>query len=157
GGQLNVAPVLEVEIFTNRKKRFMCHIIGIEPQFKNIIENGPYTPMTAGQRKPEGQWAGDERNAANFDQRLKSLIMYILPNNQMNYVINCLIAKFIRDDLKPQTTIFSPSQQKPELRLNKDFEAKYNKVKAKLALLSFGTSSKSLMVKNKGLVAEAYE
>nr|GEZ88113.1 hypothetical protein [Tanacetum cinerariifolium]GEZ89688.1 hypothetical protein [Tanacetum cinerariifolium] len=35
---------------------------------------------------------------------------------------------------------------------------KYNKVKAKLALLSSGAStSKSLMVKNKGLVAEAYE
>ncbi|GKB23787.1 hypothetical protein Tco_0863188, partial [Tanacetum coccineum] len=37
---------------------------------------------------------------------------------------------------KPQTSIFSPSQQKPELRPNKDFEAKYNKVKAILALLS---------------------
>nr|GFA01442.1 hypothetical protein [Tanacetum cinerariifolium] len=35
--------------------------------------------------------------------------------------------------------------------------AKYNKVKAKLALLDSGTSSKSSMVKNKGLVAEAYE
>ncbi|GKA48328.1 hypothetical protein Tco_0741286 [Tanacetum coccineum] len=28
---------------------------------------------------------------------------------------------------KPHTIIFSPSQQKPELRPNKDFEAKYNK------------------------------
>ncbi|GJT26388.1 hypothetical protein Tco_0906663 [Tanacetum coccineum] len=47
---------------------------------------------------------------------------------------------------------------KPELRPTKDFEAKYNKVKAKLALLSSGAStSKSSMVKNKGLVAEAYE
>ncbi|GKF02713.1 hypothetical protein Tco_0029636 [Tanacetum coccineum] len=27
GGQLNTAPVLEVENFTNWKKRFMCHII----------------------------------------------------------------------------------------------------------------------------------
>ncbi|GJV11381.1 retrovirus-related pol polyprotein from transposon TNT 1-94 [Tanacetum coccineum] len=45
-----------------------------------------------------------------------------------------------------------------ELRPTKDFEAKYNKVKAKLALLSLNASaSKSLMVKNKGLVAEAYE
>ncbi|GKB17898.1 retrovirus-related pol polyprotein from transposon TNT 1-94, partial [Tanacetum coccineum] len=57
---------------------------------------------------------------------------------------------------KPQTTIFSPSQQKLELRLNNDFEAKYNKVKAKLAILSSSTSSKSSMIKNKGL-AEAYE
>ncbi|GKD13990.1 hypothetical protein Tco_1198397 [Tanacetum coccineum] len=48
-------------------------------------------------------------------------------------------------------------ENKLELRPTKDFEAKYNKVKAKLALLSFGTStSKSSMVKNKGLVAEAY-
>ncbi|GKG21536.1 putative reverse transcriptase domain-containing protein, partial [Tanacetum coccineum] len=29
GGQLNAAPVLEVENFTNWKKRFMCHILGI--------------------------------------------------------------------------------------------------------------------------------
>ncbi|GKE48474.1 hypothetical protein Tco_1479732, partial [Tanacetum coccineum] len=46
GGQLNVAPVLEVENFTNWKKR-----------------------------KPENQWTEDERKAANLDQRLKSLIM----------------------------------------------------------------------------------
>ncbi|GKB35071.1 hypothetical protein Tco_0880013, partial [Tanacetum coccineum] len=50
-----------------------------------------------------------------------------------------------------------PSQQKPELRLNKDFEEKYNKFKAKLALFSSDTSSKSSMIKSKGLVAEAYE
>ncbi|GJX54076.1 hypothetical protein Tco_0282445 [Tanacetum coccineum] len=49
GGQLNAAPVLEVENFTNWKKRFMCHIIGIEPQFENIIKNGPFIPMVAGQ------------------------------------------------------------------------------------------------------------
>ncbi|GJZ16780.1 hypothetical protein Tco_0552903 [Tanacetum coccineum] len=58
---------------------------------------------------------------------------------------------------KSQTTIFSPSQQKTKLRPNKDFEAKYNKVKAKLDLLSSSTSSKSSMVNNKGHVAEAYE
>ncbi|GKF51094.1 hypothetical protein Tco_0147561 [Tanacetum coccineum] len=67
GGQLNVAPVLEVKIFTNWKKRFMCHIIGIEPQFENIIKNGPFIPMVAGQRKPEGQWTADKRKAANLD------------------------------------------------------------------------------------------
>ncbi|GKB27645.1 hypothetical protein Tco_0867046 [Tanacetum coccineum] len=55
GGQLNAAPVPEVANFTNWKKRFMCHIIGIEPQFENIIKNGPFIPMVAGQRKPEGQ------------------------------------------------------------------------------------------------------
>nr|GFD33102.1 hypothetical protein [Tanacetum cinerariifolium] len=40
----------------------------------------------------------------------------------------------------------------------KDFEAKYNKVKAKLALLSSSASaSKASMVKKKGLIVEAYE
>ncbi|GJT68763.1 retrovirus-related pol polyprotein from transposon TNT 1-94 [Tanacetum coccineum] len=52
----------------------------------------------------------------------------------------------------------SSPQHKPELRPIKDFEAKYNKVKAKLALLSSSASaSKASMVKNKGLIAEAYE
>nr|GEZ49144.1 hypothetical protein [Tanacetum cinerariifolium] len=51
-----------------------------------------------------------------------------------------------------------PSQQKLELRPTKDFESKYNKVKAKLAFLSYvASSSKSLTVKNKGLVVESYE
>ncbi|GKC55183.1 hypothetical protein Tco_1077928, partial [Tanacetum coccineum] len=53
--------------------------------------------------------------------------------------------------------IFSP-QHKPELRPTKDFKAKYNKVKAKLALLcSSALASKASTVKNKGLIAEAYE
>ncbi|GJU04133.1 hypothetical protein Tco_1114471 [Tanacetum coccineum] len=84
GGQLNVAPMLEVENFTNLKKRFMCHIVGIEPQFKNILLNGQYVPMIAGQRKPEGQWTSDERKAVNLDQQLKSLILFVLPDDQMN-------------------------------------------------------------------------
>ncbi|GJT24814.1 retrovirus-related pol polyprotein from transposon TNT 1-94 [Tanacetum coccineum] len=85
GGQLNAAPVLEVENFTNWKKRFMCHIIGIEPQFENIILNGPYIPIAASQRKPKIQWISDERKAANLEQRLKSLIMSVLPDDQMNF------------------------------------------------------------------------
>ncbi|GJS51044.1 hypothetical protein Tco_0624406 [Tanacetum coccineum] len=66
----------------------MCHIVGIEPQFKNILLNGPYVPMTDGQKKPKGQWTGDERKAANLDHRLKSLILSVLPDDQMNSVIN---------------------------------------------------------------------
>ncbi|GJU88942.1 hypothetical protein Tco_1301365 [Tanacetum coccineum] len=67
GCLLNAAPILEIENFTNWKKRYMCHIIGIEPQFKNILLNGPYVPMTTGQRKPKGQWTSDKRKAANLD------------------------------------------------------------------------------------------
>ncbi|GKB55919.1 hypothetical protein Tco_0912105 [Tanacetum coccineum] len=158
GGQLNVAPVLEVEIFTNWKKRFMCHIIA------------------------------DERKAANLDQRLKSLIMSVLPDDQMNSVINCLTAKSTWDDLivyhegpsvvkeskvmglnfaiTPSNSKKSPfqprlllsSENKPEIRNTKDFEVKYNKVKAKLALLSSSASApSSFSSKNKGLIAESYD
>ncbi|GJZ01967.1 hypothetical protein Tco_0519928 [Tanacetum coccineum] len=48
---------------------------------------------------PEGQWTANERKAANLYQRLKSLIMFVLPDDQMNYVINCLAAKLTWDDL----------------------------------------------------------
>ncbi|GKD66202.1 hypothetical protein Tco_1308310 [Tanacetum coccineum] len=52
----------------------------------------------------------------------------------------------------------SSSHHQPELSPIKDFEAKYNKVKAKLALLSLSAlASKASMVKNKYLIAEAYE
>ncbi|GJZ67209.1 hypothetical protein Tco_0630449 [Tanacetum coccineum] len=57
-----------------------------------------------------------------------------------------------------QPKFLSSSQHKPELRPTKDIEAKYNKVKAKLAFLSSNASAfKSSMVKNKGLITEAYE
>ncbi|GKE56760.1 hypothetical protein Tco_1495945, partial [Tanacetum coccineum] len=52
----------------------------------------------------------------------------------------------------------SSPQHKPELRPTKDFEAKYNKFKVNLALLSSSAlASKTPMVKKKGLIAEAYE
>ncbi|GJT68762.1 hypothetical protein Tco_1020242 [Tanacetum coccineum] len=68
GGQLNAAPVLEVENFTNWKKSW-------------------------------SKEARDERKAANLDQRLKSLIMYVLLDDQMNSIINYLTAKSTWDDL----------------------------------------------------------
>ncbi|GJW95248.1 retrovirus-related pol polyprotein from transposon TNT 1-94 [Tanacetum coccineum] len=80
GDQLNAAPVVEVQNFTNWKKSFMCHII-------------------VGQRKPETQWTPEERKAANLNQRFKSLIMYVLLDDQMNSGINGLTAKSTWDDL----------------------------------------------------------
>nr|GEW42714.1 hypothetical protein [Tanacetum cinerariifolium] len=77
----------------------MRHIIGIEPQFENILKNDPFIPMIVVQKKPEGQWTADERKAADLDQRLKSLIMSILLDDQMDSVINCLTAKLTWDDL----------------------------------------------------------
>ncbi|GKE47411.1 hypothetical protein Tco_1478669 [Tanacetum coccineum] len=57
-----------------------------------------------------------------------------------------------------QSKSLSSSHHKPELRPTKDIEAKYNKVKAKLTLLSSSASaSKASTVKNKGFIAEAYK
>ncbi|GJR15471.1 hypothetical protein Tco_0798123 [Tanacetum coccineum] len=75
-GQLNVALLLEVGNFTNWKKRYMCHIVGIKPQFKNTILNGLYVPMTASVRKHKAQWTDTERKAANLDQHIKSLFIF---------------------------------------------------------------------------------
>ncbi|GJU74593.1 retrovirus-related pol polyprotein from transposon TNT 1-94 [Tanacetum coccineum] len=55
--------------------------------------------MAAGQRKLETQWTPGERKAANLNQRLKSLIMFVLLNDQINSVINCLTTKSTWDDL----------------------------------------------------------
>nr|GEU91815.1 hypothetical protein [Tanacetum cinerariifolium] len=55
--------------------------------------------MATGQKKPEAQWTANERKAANLDQRLKSLIMSVLPDDQMNSVINCLSAKSMWDGM----------------------------------------------------------
>nr|GEU74380.1 copia protein [Tanacetum cinerariifolium] len=252
--------------------------------------------MDAGQRKSEVQWTADERKAANLDQQLKSLIIFVISDDKMNSAINYLTSKSTWDDLilyhegpsdvkesrvmdlklcyntfkfkeenlidniyeiqkekslvfamPLSTTFFSTSivqdfqdshddeedtrssheylndleeeyqarallakskrffkkgtqrfssakatnqtkchkcgrtghfaktsvlfyqspfhskqvrssMHKPELRPTKDFEAKYNKVKVKLALLSSSTlPSKSTLVKNKGFIVEAYE
>nr|GEW08046.1 retrovirus-related Pol polyprotein from transposon TNT 1-94 [Tanacetum cinerariifolium] len=156
GGQLNAAPVLEVKNFTNWEKRFICHIIGIEPQFENIIKNGHFIPIVDGQRKPEGQWIADEnfQDNLNDEEGTKSSHEY-LNDIEEEYQARAILAKSKRFFKKG--TQSSP-QHKPELRLTKDFEAKYNKVKAKLALLSSSASaSKTSTVKNKGLIAEAYE
>ncbi|GJT29576.1 retrovirus-related pol polyprotein from transposon TNT 1-94 [Tanacetum coccineum] len=57
-----------------------------------------------------------------------------------------------------QDSLDDEEDTKSKLRPTKDFEAKYNKVKAKLALLSLSSSaSKAATVKNKGLIDEAYE
>ncbi|GJZ67341.1 hypothetical protein Tco_0630581, partial [Tanacetum coccineum] len=192
---LNIAPLyLEVEKFYQLEKEIHVISLGIEPQFENIISNGPFIPMATGQRKPEGQWTADERKAANLDQRLKSLIMSVLPDDQMNSVINCLTAKSTWDDLilyhegpsdvkesrvmdlklyyntfkfkegrtkevaKFSAKLLHSSEHKPEPRRTKYFEAKYNKVKAKLALLNSSASAPSSSLdKNKGLFAETYD
>ncbi|GJV89294.1 hypothetical protein Tco_1533232 [Tanacetum coccineum] len=146
----------------------MCYIIGIEPQFENIISNGPYIPVAADQRKPETQWTPEDRKAANLYQRLKSLIMFDFQDSpddeedirrsqeymndlEEEYQARALLAKSKRFFKKGHF-------HKLEPRHTKDFEAKYDKVKAKLALLSSSASAlSSSSGKNKGLIAETYD
>ncbi|GJV13915.1 hypothetical protein Tco_1355456 [Tanacetum coccineum] len=57
-----------------------------------------------------------------------------------------------------QSKLLFSSENKPEPRQIKDFEAKYYKVKAKLALLSSSASAPSSSSgKNKGLITETYD
>ncbi|GJR04401.1 hypothetical protein Tco_0527385 [Tanacetum coccineum] len=245
GDQLNVAPVLEVENFTNWKKRFMCNIIGIEPQFENIISNGPYISMAAGQSLKDTNYVKESELASLFGKLKyeKNLINIIYDTNKektlvpatllstaffstsivqdfqdspddeedtrssqeyMNdleeeYQARALLAKskrffkkgtqrissakatdqtechkygkkghFARDywsktSVPSYQSSFQPklihsSEHKPEPRHTKDFKAKYNKFKAKLALLSSSAPAPSSSLgKNKGLIAKTYD
>ncbi|GJZ28521.1 hypothetical protein Tco_0573168 [Tanacetum coccineum] len=171
GGQLNVAPVLEVENFTNWKKRFMCHIVGIEPQFENIISNGPYIPMAAGQRKPETQWTPEERKAANLDQRLKSLIINTnhvkdfelaslfgklkYEENLINSIYETEKSKSLVSATALSTTFFSASivqdfQDNPDDE--EDTRSNHDYLKDLDTLAPSSSSGK-----NKGLIAETYD
>ncbi|GJW80845.1 retrovirus-related pol polyprotein from transposon TNT 1-94 [Tanacetum coccineum] len=158
GGQLNVAPLLEVENFTNWKKRFMCHIAGIEPQFKTIVANGPFVPMDFQDSLDDED---DTRSSQEYFNDLKE-----------EYLERALLAKSKRF-FKNGTQRFSSAKATDQTECHKcgknghfardcwrtkDFESKDNKVKAKLALLSSSAlASKASMLKNKGLIAEAYE
>ncbi|GJU84103.1 retrovirus-related pol polyprotein from transposon TNT 1-94, partial [Tanacetum coccineum] len=71
----------------------------LQRQLFRSLEDWEVSSLQYMQRKPKGQWTADERKAANLDQRLNSLIMSVLPDDQMNYVINCLTAKSTWDDL----------------------------------------------------------
>nr|GEW56838.1 retrovirus-related Pol polyprotein from transposon TNT 1-94 [Tanacetum cinerariifolium] len=101
----------------------------------------------------------DEEDTRSSDEYLN--------DREEEYQARALLAKskkFFKKALVPsyqspfQPKPLNSSQNKPELRPTKDFEAKYNKVMAKLALLSLSASaSKAITVKNKCLIAEAYE
>nr|GEX14309.1 hypothetical protein [Tanacetum cinerariifolium] len=119
----------------------MYHILGIEPHFENIIKNGPFIPVTAGQRKPEGQWTEDERNAANLDQRLKSLIMSDIQDSH-NDEENTRSSHEYLNDLEEEY------QGRDLLTKSKRFFKKGTQS---------ASASKAATVKNKGLIAEAYE
>nr|GEY07284.1 retrovirus-related Pol polyprotein from transposon TNT 1-94 [Tanacetum cinerariifolium] len=125
--------------------------------------------MTAGQRMTENQWTGDEIKAANLDQRLKSLIMSVLPDDQMNSNINCLTAKSTWDDLilyhESPSDVKESKDFQDSLGNEEDTRSSHeylNDLKEEYQARSLLAKSKRFfkkasMVKNKGLIAEAYE
>ncbi|GJS86833.1 retrovirus-related pol polyprotein from transposon TNT 1-94 [Tanacetum coccineum] len=71
-------------------------------------------------------------------------------------LLTAFISTSIVQDFQDSSDVEEDTDAK--LRPTKDFEAKYNKVKAKLAFLSSSASaSKAVTIKNKGIIAEAYE
>ncbi|GJY38877.1 retrovirus-related pol polyprotein from transposon TNT 1-94 [Tanacetum coccineum] len=74
--------------------------------------------MAAGQRKPETQWTPEERKAASFDQRLKSLIMSVLLDDQMNskWLAFCQILKNTNHVKEPElASLFGKLKYKQNL------------------------------------------
>ncbi|GJW30232.1 retrovirus-related pol polyprotein from transposon TNT 1-94 [Tanacetum coccineum] len=66
----------------------------MEPYYIKCIKDGLFQPKTAkGNDKPESQWTPDKRRVVVQDQRLKSIIMSCLPDDIMESVISCEIAK----------------------------------------------------------------
>ncbi|GKB87605.1 retrovirus-related pol polyprotein from transposon TNT 1-94 [Tanacetum coccineum] len=158
GGQLNAAHVLEVENFTNWKKRFMCHVIedtrSSQEYMDDLEEEYQAIALLAKSKRlfKKGTQRFSSAKATDQTECHKC-------GRKGHFASDCF-SKILVPSYQPpfQPKLLSSSQHKPELRHTKDFEAKYNKVKAKLALLnSSASASKTLMVKNKGLIAEAYE
>ncbi|GJV65376.1 retrovirus-related pol polyprotein from transposon TNT 1-94 [Tanacetum coccineum] len=78
----------------------LCYLVGMEPYYLKCIKDSPFQPKTAkGDAKPESQWNLDERRVVVQDQRLKSIIMSCLPDDIMESVISCVLAKETWTDL----------------------------------------------------------
>ncbi|GJX11654.1 hypothetical protein Tco_0201513 [Tanacetum coccineum] len=78
----------------------LCYLAGIEPYYIKCINDGPFQPKTVdGAEKSELHWTLDERRVVVQDQRLKSIIMSCIPDDIMESVISCPIAKATWTDL----------------------------------------------------------
>nr|GEV40875.1 retrovirus-related Pol polyprotein from transposon TNT 1-94 [Tanacetum cinerariifolium] len=106
-GGFHVTNVLEFdkEDFSSWKDRFLIYLDGLEPYLLEILDNGPFVPLsplstpTNPLPKPQNQWSHANRRLANQDKRLKSIHISCLPNNVMKSVIKCIAAQAIWTDL----------------------------------------------------------
>ena len=106
GGYYAQGPMLnDNEQYSSWRKRFLNHIVGVEPHLKVILETGPFVPKVAGItdgswiNKEKPQWTQDDRRLVNLDARLKSMIITCLPEDVMNSVVDNETAKEVWDDL----------------------------------------------------------
>ncbi|GJV46768.1 retrovirus-related pol polyprotein from transposon TNT 1-94 [Tanacetum coccineum] len=183
GGQLNAAPVLELPKKwlrfcqslrnTNHVKDYeLASLFGKLKYEGNLIDSiyeteknkslVSATPLSTAFFSTS--IVQDFQNSPDDEEDTRSSHEY-LNDLEEEYQARALLAKSKRFFKKGpsyqspfQPKPLSSSQHKPELRPTKNFKAKCNKVKAKIALLSSSASaSKASIVKNKGLIAEAYE
>ncbi|GJZ77618.1 retrovirus-related pol polyprotein from transposon TNT 1-94 [Tanacetum coccineum] len=98
-------PAFDVEDFSSWKDKFLVYLDGLEPYLIEILENGPFVPMsslstsTNPLTKPQKQWSPKDKKLVNQDKRLKSIIISCLPNDVMKSVIKCTTAKSMWTDL----------------------------------------------------------
>ncbi|GKB93223.1 hypothetical protein Tco_0979360 [Tanacetum coccineum] len=116
-----------------------------------MLYSAAYRILGVLQRKSEVQWIADERKAANLDQRLKSLIMSVLPDDQMNSDFQD--SPDDEDDTKISHKYLND--------LEKEYQARALLAKSKRAKLALFNSSDSTPSsssgKNRGLIAETYD
>ncbi|GJW16172.1 retrovirus-related pol polyprotein from transposon TNT 1-94 [Tanacetum coccineum] len=163
----------------------LCYLAGMEPYYIKCIKDDLFQPKTAeGDDKPESQWTPNERRVVVQDQRLKRIIMSCLPDDIIESVISCEIAKATWNDLvyslkglrnanHTQTLDLADiyrrfiyednliQRSQADQKVQKDYKVEYKKIKAKLALLEENPSTsqtpKTFQPKNKGLVAETFD
>ncbi|GJS02866.1 retrovirus-related pol polyprotein from transposon TNT 1-94 [Tanacetum coccineum] len=106
----------------------LCYLTGMEPYYIQCIKDGLFKLKIAeGADKPEAQWTSDERRVVNQDQRFKSIIISCLPDDIMESVISCEIAKDTWTDLVHS---FEGPYDTKENRIM-DLKLKYQTFKAK--------------------------
>ncbi|GKA54179.1 hypothetical protein Tco_0753128 [Tanacetum coccineum] len=120
-------------IYESEKKKYLITATPLPTTFFStfIVQDFQDSPDDEEDTRSSQEYLNDEEDTRS------SQVLKILQKR----VLKTSVPSYSSPFQKPQTTIFSPSQQKPELRPNKDFKIKYNKVNAKLAILSSDVSS----------------
>ncbi|GJV44275.1 uncharacterized mitochondrial protein-like protein [Tanacetum coccineum] len=160
GGQLNAAPILEVENFTNWKKRFMCHIIDSPDDEEDTRSSHEYMNDLEEEYQARDILVKSKRFFKKGTQRFSSAKATDQTEchkygKKGHFARECWSKISVPSYQSPfQPKLLHSSEHKPEPRHTKDFEAKYNKVKAKLALLSSNASAPKEASSNDNEVTE---